>query len=249
MDPAPIILGILAINLAVFLAGCALAAYRTWRDTRRPADVRPPVRPVGRPSHQAPDRAITRWTLLHCGSTMTRWSCWSPACSWSRREPGRPPWHRPGHVSRSRSGADGAAARRRGELTPAPRGSARDAGPHILAWPRILAAAWVVVGVILIRMASGGGTLVGLEYVLNEAPLPAVLAGGTLLLAAIVLVAAFARDAAWAWRASAGVAVVAIAFCVVVGLRGHESAWLLGGAAIVALWIGWRSDRTPTGRT
>jgi len=33
MDPAPIVLGILAINLSVFLAGCSLAAYRTWRES------------------------------------------------------------------------------------------------------------------------------------------------------------------------------------------------------------------------
>jgi hypothetical protein len=55
MDPAPIILGILAINLAVFLAGCALAVYRTWREghptRRRPAGPRPSLR---HPSHQSP---------------------------------------------------------------------------------------------------------------------------------------------------------------------------------------------------
>jgi hypothetical protein len=55
MDPAPIILGILAINLAVFLAGCALAVYRTWREGhpahRRPIGSSPSL---GRPSHQSP---------------------------------------------------------------------------------------------------------------------------------------------------------------------------------------------------
>lgn len=53
MDPAPVILIILAINLAVFLGGCTLAAYRTWRDAH-PAHRRRTVRhhaPVGRPSH------------------------------------------------------------------------------------------------------------------------------------------------------------------------------------------------------
>ena len=38
MDVTPIFLGIAAVNLGVFLSGCALAAYRTWRDTH-------PVRP------------------------------------------------------------------------------------------------------------------------------------------------------------------------------------------------------------
>lgn len=54
MDPATIILGILAINLAVFLAGCALALYRTWRE-RHPAHRRRAGTPpsLGRPSHQS----------------------------------------------------------------------------------------------------------------------------------------------------------------------------------------------------
>lgn len=32
MDLTPIIVGVAAVNVGVFLAGCALAAYRTWRD-------------------------------------------------------------------------------------------------------------------------------------------------------------------------------------------------------------------------
>ena len=42
MDLTPIVLGVAAINLGVFLAGCALATYRTWRElpTRRRAQAR-----------------------------------------------------------------------------------------------------------------------------------------------------------------------------------------------------------------
>ncbi len=55
MDPAPIILGILAINLAVFLAGCSLAVYRAFRESH-PARRSRPVAPTNlrRPSHQSP---------------------------------------------------------------------------------------------------------------------------------------------------------------------------------------------------
>jgi hypothetical protein len=63
MDVTPIILGIAAINLGVFLAGCALAAFRTWREAhpvgrrktarRAVARVRADHRsqPLGRPTH------------------------------------------------------------------------------------------------------------------------------------------------------------------------------------------------------
>ena len=42
MDFTPIVLGVAAINLGVFLAGCSLAAYRTYRElpTRRRAQAR-----------------------------------------------------------------------------------------------------------------------------------------------------------------------------------------------------------------
>jgi hypothetical protein len=32
MDLTPIIVGVAAANVGVFLAGCVLAAYRTWRE-------------------------------------------------------------------------------------------------------------------------------------------------------------------------------------------------------------------------
>ena len=41
MDLGSIVAGILAVNVGVFLGGCALAVYRTWREShpfhRRPA--------------------------------------------------------------------------------------------------------------------------------------------------------------------------------------------------------------------
>ena len=108
-------------------------------------------------------------------------------------------------------------------------------------WPSaIAAAAWVVIGVVVVRMASGGGTLVGFEYVLTGAPPVMVVGGALLLAAAIVLVYGFAVDAGWAWRTSIGAALLAVAFGLVAGVLGHTSAWFLIAAAIVALWIGWR---------
>lgn len=52
MDPTPIAIGIVAINLGVFLAGCSLAAVRTWRESH-PARRRQTPSPatVGRVSH------------------------------------------------------------------------------------------------------------------------------------------------------------------------------------------------------
>ena len=108
-------------------------------------------------------------------------------------------------------------------------------------WPNaVAAAAWVVIGLVVVRMASGGGSLVGFEYVLSGAP-PIMVAGGALLLVgAIVLVYGFAVDATWAWRASMGAALLGIAFGLVAGVVGHASAWILTAAAVVALWVGWR---------
>jgi len=52
MDPAPIALGVLAINLGVFLGGCVLAAYRIWREDHPAPRHRSARRvPVSRPSH------------------------------------------------------------------------------------------------------------------------------------------------------------------------------------------------------
>jgi hypothetical protein len=52
MDSVPIIIGILAINVAVFLGGCVLALYRTWHEWRRTR--RRPNVALRRPSHQSP---------------------------------------------------------------------------------------------------------------------------------------------------------------------------------------------------
>jgi hypothetical protein len=100
--------------------------------------------------------------------------------------------------------------------------------------------AWVVIGLVVVRMASGGGTLVGFEYVLSGAPPVMVVGGALLLAAAVVLVYGFAVDAAWAWRASVGAGALAIAFGLAAAAVGHTSAWILTVAAIVALWVGWR---------
>jgi hypothetical protein len=108
-------------------------------------------------------------------------------------------------------------------------------------WPSAIAAvAWVVIGVVVVRMASGGGTIVGFQYVLTGAP-PIMVVGGALLLAgAVALVYGFAVDAGWAWRASVGAGALAVAFGLAAGVVGHASAWILTAAAIVAIWVGWR---------
>ena len=99
------------------------------------------------------------------------------------------------------------------------------------------AACWLVVAVVLVRMASGGGTVDGLNYVVDRAPAWALVGGAVLLVSAVGLVLAFALGASRARTASAVAAIIAIAFAVMAGLSGHESSWILGAAAAVALVV------------
>ncbi len=107
-------------------------------------------------------------------------------------------------------------------------------------WSSVVSAgAWLVIAVVIVRMASGGGSIAGFDYVVRKAPLAAV-GGAALLLAAVALIAGFLSGAAWATRLSAVAGIAAIIFGLVLGVRGHDSAWVLIAAALVALLIGWR---------
>jgi hypothetical protein len=108
----------------------------------------------------------------------------------------------------------------------------------------VSALAWLVVAAVLVRMASGGGTLTGLDYVLTEAPTLVIVAGTALLIAAVVLFVALLGGLSAAPRASLIAAVPAIAFGVAAGIVHHESGWVLAGAAVVAVAIGIREAQS-----
>ena len=58
MDLTAIILGILALNVVTFMAGCVLAVYR-YRNERRADGAEPPARPSV-PAHHSRLSAATR---------------------------------------------------------------------------------------------------------------------------------------------------------------------------------------------
>jgi|GEM_PF-3489268 len=85
-------------------------------------------------------------------------------------------------------------------------------------------ASWVVIAAIVLRIASGGGSLVGLRFVLDTEPLIVVMVGSGLLVAAGIVVVGMARRSAWAARASDVLAALAVpGFLLLLG-EGHDSA-------------------------
>jgi hypothetical protein len=104
----------------------------------------------------------------------------------------------------------------------------------------ISAGAWSVIALVIVRMASGGGTLAGFDYVVREAPWLAVLTGTVLVAVAIALVVGFLVETGWAPTVSVVAGAIALPFGLVLGFRGHDSAWVLTAAALIAVWFGWR---------
>ena len=102
----------------------------------------------------------------------------------------------------------------------------------------ISAGAWSVIALVIVRMASGGGTLTGFDYVVREAPWLAILTGTVLVAVAIALVVGFLVEAGWAHRVSVVAGAIALPFGLVLGFRGHDSAWVLTAAALIAIWFG-----------
>lgn len=98
----------------------------------------------------------------------------------------------------------------------------------------ITIACWAVIAAVLLRIASGGGSLTGLGYVLRTEPALAVAAGAFSLITGAVVVLALVRGWWWAWAASRLGATIALAASVILVLGGHDSAVLAAAGAIVA---------------
>lgn len=96
---------------------------------------------------------------------------------------------------------------------------------------------WIVIAAIVLRMASGGGSLGGLRFVLDTEPLIVVMVGSGLLVASGIVVVGMARRSAWAARASDVLAALAVpGFLLLLG-EGHDSAafGVLAAATALAL--------------
>lgn len=108
-----------------------------------------------------------------------------------------------------------------------------------------IVACWLVIGGLVVRIASGGGSLVGFGYVLQTEPFAVVLIGTGLLAIAIAVVASLVRRSDSAWRASTLAAILVLPGWLLLYVNGHDSAVLGALAAGAALWLG-RSAWTPT---
>ncbi len=99
-------------------------------------------------------------------------------------------------------------------------------------------AGWIVIMAVVARIASGGGTLRGVNFVLLTEPLVAVLAGAMTLLAAAVALFDLLRARPGAWRLSIGGGLVALVTHGLLYLVGHESALLGAAAAVLVIGAG-----------
>ena len=92
---------------------------------------------------------------------------------------------------------------------------------------RVFAAlGWVAVVGLLLRVASGGGTMRGIGYVITTEPPLVVAFVAASLVVAIVAIVVLIREASWAWRFSTAGAGLALATSVVLAVGGHDSAIL-----------------------
>ena len=97
---------------------------------------------------------------------------------------------------------------------------------------------WVVFGGVLLRVASGGGTLRGVGFVLGtESPLVVVLLAASLISGSLAIFA-LVRDMPSAWTISSAGAGIALATSGLLGLGGHRSALLAALASGVVLLVG-----------
>jgi hypothetical protein len=87
-------------------------------------------------------------------------------------------------------------------------------------------------------VASGGGTLRGVGYVISTEG-PGVVALVSMSLGvAIVAIVALLLEASWAWRLSKAGAIVALATSLVLAIDGHDSGLLAGIVSSVLLTLG-----------
>lgn len=108
---------------------------------------------------------------------------------------------------------------------------------------------WLVVVAVMLRVLSGGGTLVGVGYVLStESPVLLAFVAATFLVAAAAIIS-IARDHAGAWTNAWKRALLALTGAVVLWIAGHESAVFAIAAAslasVVAVVMALRESREP----
>jgi hypothetical protein len=103
---------------------------------------------------------------------------------------------------------------------------------------RIAILGWVAVVAIFARVASGGGTLRGVGYVMSTEEPGVVALVSVSLAVAIVAIVALLREASWAWRTSRAGAIVALATSLVLAIDGHDSALVAGLVSSVLLTVG-----------
>ena len=97
---------------------------------------------------------------------------------------------------------------------------------------------WVAVVWIFLRVASGGGTLRGVGYVLGTEPLGLVVLIVTSLIVAVVAIVAQVADVSWASPLSTAGAAIALITSMVLVLGEHDSAWVAGLASGMVLVVG-----------
>jgi hypothetical protein len=108
-------------------------------------------------------------------------------------------------------------------------------------------ACWVVIVAVFGRIASGGGSLTGLGYVLVTEPAVVVVTGTLVLVCAAVAGYALVRDRPWAWPASRFGASVTLLGGLLLFLGGHDSAVVAGLAALVARVVAVRAIASGAG--
>ncbi|MFP5343063.1 MAG: hypothetical protein ACLGIJ_09080 [Candidatus Limnocylindria bacterium] len=101
-----------------------------------------------------------------------------------------------------------------------------------------IVACWIAIGGLVVRIGSGGGSLIGVGYVLRTEPLAVVLIGAGLLAVAIAVVAGLVRRTDGAWRTSTIAALLVLPGWLLLYADGHDSAVLGALAACAALWLG-----------
>lgn len=97
---------------------------------------------------------------------------------------------------------------------------------------------WLAIAVVVLRIVSGGGSLMGVGYVLATEPRIAITTGAVVLITATVVSIALAQGRPWAWRASRVGAAAALAGSVILVIDDHSSGLLAAAAAGLALAIG-----------
>ena len=104
-----------------------------------------------------------------------------------------------------------------------------------------IAACWLVVAFLLLRMAYGG-SLFGILYVIHHDHPAVLIADAVTIVGAMAVAILLARNATrWALRISIALSVLAIPLSLVLITQDHGSAPVVGAAAAVALALSLRA--------